>query len=389
MTQDALAPRFDSLQRTALMIGAVGLVLCLVGLVASSEQFFQAYLYAYLFWLGLTLGSLFMLMLQHLTGGSWGAMIQRPLEAAVALMPLLALLFIPLLFGITTLYPWTDPVFLARYVLVEAKTAYLNIPFFVARAVVYFAVWIGLAMLFVNLSRRQDLVGDQGFSLRMRNAGAAGLILLVLSVTFATFDWGMSLEPKWFSGIYGLLFMSGQAISSIALVIAVVVLLSHVKPLSTMVNKKRLQDLGNLLMVFVMFWAYINVSQLIIIWSGNIVETNPWYVLRLNEVWAPLALFLVVFHFAIPFVILFSRWVKRQGRALIWVAAWIIVMRLFDLFWVIVPAFGREGFQLHWLDLAAIVGIGGLWLASYINLLKRRPLLPINDPRVLKAVEHG
>jgi len=389
VTQDALAPRFDSLQRSALMVGAIGLVLCLVGLVASSEQFFQAYLYAYLFWLGLTLGSLFMLMLQHLTGGSWGAMIQRPLEAAVTLMPLLALLFVPLLFGLTTLYPWTDPAFLARYVLVEAKTAYLNIPFFVARAVVYFAVWIGLAMLFVNLSRRQDFLGDQGFSLRMRNAGAAGLILLLLSVTFATFDWGMSLEPKWFSGIYGLLFMSGQAISSMALVIAVVVLLAHVKPLSAMVNKKRLQDLGNLLLVFVMFWAYVNVSQLIIIWSGNLVETNPWYVLRLNEAWAPLALFLVVFHFAIPFVILFSRWVKSQGRALLWIAAWLIVMRLFDLFWVIVPAFGREGFQLHWLDLAAITGLGGLWLAGYINRLKRHPLLPLNDPRVLKAVEHG
>lgn len=389
MTQDALAPTFDRFQRTALIVGMTGLVLCLVGLVTASELFFQSYLYAYLFWLGLALGSLFMLMLQHLGGGSWGAMIQRPLEAAVTLIPVMALLFVPLLFGIPTLYVWTNPSYLETHPLVAGKTAYLNVPFFIVRALIYFGVWITLAVLFVNWSRRQDFTGEASLSVRMRNAGALGIILYVLTMTFAAFDWGMSLEPEWFSGIYGVLFMIGQVISSVALIIAVVVVLAHVKPLSAMVTKKRLQDLGNLLMAFTMFWAYVNVSQLIIIWSGNIAEINPWYVLRLNEVWAPLALFLLVFHFALPFVILFSRWVKRQGQVLVWVAAWLIVMRLVDLFWVIVPAFGREGFPLQWLDLAAIVGIGGVWLALYVNRLKRRPLLPLNDPRVLRAVEHG
>ncbi|MDZ7705217.1 MAG: hypothetical protein U5L04_12130 [Trueperaceae bacterium] len=380
--QDAsLSNTFNRVQRVSLVVGGVALFAGIISAFFGVASFFQSYLYAYLFWLGLALGCMAMLLVQHLVGGSWGAMIRRPLEAGVMVLPLMGILFIPLLLGMGSLYEWTHADVVAASPILQAKTAYLNVPFFIIRAIFYFAVWIGGAYLFWRWSQRQD-DGDSSVTAKLQRYSAPGLILYILTMTFAAYDWGMSLEPEWFSGIYGVTFMIGQVISSVAFLIGFVVLFNRKEPLSEMVNRTRVQDLGNFLMGFTMFWAYVSVSQYIIIWSGNIVETASWYAYRMDGEWRGVALFLLVFHFFVPFLVLFSRWVKQSMRMLVWVAMWMILMRFVDLFWIIVPAFGREGFPLHLLDVVLVVGIGGLWLAAFAYWMKGKSLLPLNDPRV-------
>ena len=383
---------FGRFRNGALVIGLLGVIGAIVAAVAGAGDFFESYLFAFLFWLGLSLGSFVLLIVQHMAGGSWGAMIQRPLEAGSNMLLLMAVLFVPLLFGMGSLYIWTDAAFVDAHPIVQAKAGYLNVPFFIARAVAYFAVWIGGALLFLRGSARQDedaaRAGRIGYGLK-RSSGL-WIILYVLTMTFAMTDWGMSLTPEWFSGMYPVIFMIGQAISATAFVIGVVVLLATFVPeVNELLTAKRLQDLGNFLMAFIMFWAYVSVSQLMIIWSQNTIETNPYYVLRLNTGWSWAMAFLLLFGFFAPFGILFSRWVKRKRAALVAVAVWAIVVRLVDLFVIVVPAFGREGFPLQLTDVLLWAGLGGLWLAGFAWALARRPLLPLHDPRLAKVAHHG
>lgn len=380
-------PRFPRLQSLSLLAAAAALLVSVVlALILGGERFFEAYLYAYLLWLGLSLGCLVMLFVQHLAGGSWGAMIRRTLEAGVSVLPVLALLFIPILLGLGSLYEWTHEEYVQDMPIVAAKTAYLNIPFFIARAVLYFAIWIGGALYYLRLSNRQDREPDESGRLgfRLRSVSGLWIVLYVLTMTFAATDWGMSLTPEWFSGIYPVILMIGQAITAVAFVIIAMVLLARVNPaLDALLTEKRLQDLGNFLMAFIMFWAYVSFSQLIIIWSNNIVETNNFYVVRLNTDWVYLSAFLLVFGFFAPFVILFSRWVKRKRAALLTVAIFVLFVRLADMFWIIVPTFEREGFPLSIFDPLLLVGLGGLWLAVFARSLASRPLLPLHDPRLV------
>ena len=379
---DALASRFSNYQRIALIAGVIGLGLLTFGAFLNTEGFFESYLYGFLFWLGLSLGSFFILMLQYVAGGPWGTLVRRPMEAAIMVLPVLALLFIPLLFGLGYLYEWTNPEVVQSSTFLIEKTEYLNVPFFIIRSAIYFVIWAGGAFLFTRWSRRQD-EGADIFQF-LRNVSAPGIIIYILTMTFAAIDWGMSLTPEWFSGMYGVIFMIGQALSAMALAIFVTVFFRDREPFSKVYNAKRLQDLGNFLMAFTMFWAYVQMSQFIIIWSNNVVETASWYVYRTDTQWIWVSAFLLVFHFFVPFLILFSRWVKQKARALIWVAAWMIFARLVDLFWIVVPTFEREGFPLLWTDFAAVVGIGGIWLAVFFARIKQREILPTKDPRVQK-----
>ena len=381
---DELVSRFSSYQRVALIVGVIGLALLTFGAFLNPEGFFESYLYGFLFWVGLSLGCFMILMLQYVAGGPWGALIRRPLEAGIRVLPVMALLFIPLFFGLHYLYEWTDSAVVANSFLLEQKTRYLNIPFFIARSIIYFAIWIGGALLFTRWARQQD-EGADIFQF-LRNVSAPGIIIYILTMTFAAIDWGMSLTPEWFSGMYGVIFMIGQALSAMALAIFVTVYFREREPFSKVYNAKRLQDLGNFLMAFTMFWAYVQMSQFIIIWSNNVVETASWYVARTETQWIWVSAFLLVFHFFVPFLILFSRWVKQKARALIWVAAWMIFARLVDIFWIVVPTFEREGFPLYWTDFAAVIGIGGIWLAVFFSRIKQRDILPTKDPRISGAL---
>jgi hypothetical protein len=386
MARLADSPNLDRFRTPALAVGVIGLVLAVLGAFLGLEQFFHSYLYAFMFWLGISMGCLFLLLLHHLAGGSWSAMIRRPLEAGVSLIPVMALFFIPLLFSIPFLYEWSHHEHVAHNPILQQKVPYLNVPFFIGRAIFYFLVWIAMSVLLRRWSLQQDETADPRLADRFRALGAGGIILYVLTMTFAAFDWGMSLDPEWFSGMYGVIIMIGQVISAVALMVFVMALLGRYQPVASLLNEKRTQDLGNLLMAFSMFWAYVSASQLIIIWSGNIIETNPWYVVRLSSYWAPLGGFLILFHFFVPFLILFSRWVKRKARLLLWIAGWIMFMRLVDLFWIFMPSFGRPAIAVSWLDLAILLGIGGIWLTIYIRQLGSRPLLPLHDHRLAKAL---
>ena len=386
MTRDrTLAPRFERLLRASLVIGVLGLVASIVLAFFGLEGFFESYLYAYLFWFGLSMGCLVMLLVQHLAGGSWGALIRRPLEAGTMVLPLMALLFIPIFFGIGYLYEWSHADVVAANPILQAKQGWLNTPFFILRTVLYFAVLLAMAFYYTRLSDRQDRSKDLSEAERIRerfgDGAGPGIVVFVLVMTLAAIDWGMSLSPEWFSGIYGVIIMIGQAITAVAFIILFMVFLARSEPINELLNAKRLQDLGNFLMAFTLFWAYVSFAQLIIIWSNNTIETSSWYVVRLSGGWNVIALVLLVFHFALPFLILFSRWVKRKRRALVLVAAWMLLMRLVDLYWIIVPAYDRE-IPFHILDVIALIGLGGLWMAAFVARLRSRPLLPLHDPRL-------
>ena len=381
---DELASRLSRYQRVALIVGVIGLALLSFGAFLNLEGFFQSYLYGFLFWVGLSLGCLMILMLQYVAGGPWGAMIRRPMEAGIMTLPVMALLFIPLFFALPYLYEWTNPAIVAASTFLQEKTLYLNEPFFIIRSVIYFIVWVSGAFLFYRWSRRQDEGAD--IAQFLRNVSAPGIIIYILTMTFAAIDWGMSLTPEWFSGMYGVIFMIGQVLSAMVLAIFVTAYFKDREPFSKVYNATRLQDLGNFLMAFTMFWAYVQMSQFIIIWSNNVVETASWYVVRTETAWIWVSAFLLLFHFFVPFLILFSRWVKQKARALIWVAAWMIFARLVDVFWIVVPAFERDGFPLYWTDFAAVIGLGGIWLAVFFARLKGREILPTRDPRISNAL---
>jgi hypothetical protein len=381
--------RWDLMQKRSLAVGLIAAVLCAGGALIFPPVFFRAYLSAYIFWIGIPVGALALLMLHHLVGGRWGFMIQRVLEAAIQTLPLMALLFIPLLFGLADLYPWAQTEVVAADPLLQQKSAYLNIPFFIARAVAYFAVWIVLGRLLVTWSLQQDRSADDTLTLRLQRLSGPGLVLYGLTVSFAVIDWIMSLEPKWYSTIFGMIFMVSFGLAAMALAILATRFLETEKPLAQVVSPDRWHDLGNLLLALVMFWAYLNFSQFLLIWSENLAEEIPWYLHRIGGGWEWVAVALILFQFALPFILLLSRNTKRHSRTLAAVAAAILFMHWLDILWMVVPSFYPARFHFHWLDIAAPVAIGGLWLAAFIGYLKARSLLPLHDPRFTELLEQA
>lgn len=385
-------PEVDQFQRRALMVGVVALVVCVVGAIFDRDQFFRSYLLAYIFWVGIALGCFAILMVQHMSGGAWGLVIRRLLESATRTFPLLAVLFLPLAFGVRSVYLWARPPAGASEALKHAlahKALYLNVPFFLGRAVFYFAVWNLLSYFLNKWSLEQDRTGERPLTTKLQNLSGPGLVLYGLTVTFASIDWVMSLEPQWSSTMFGILVMGGQGLSAMAFVIAVIVLLSQYKPLSEVVRRSHLHDLGKLMLAFLMLWAYFGFSQFLIIWSGNLPDEIPWYVRRLQSPWRWVGLALIVLQFALPFVLLLSRELKRNARRLVIVASAIIVMRLVDVIWLTDPEFHEGAFRIHWMDIVMPIGLGGLWLAFFAYQLKTRPLLPIGDPFLEGALAYA
>src|SRR6185503_1247821 len=304
-------PELERYQRQFLTAGAVGAVVSLIGYFLNPTQFFQSYLMAYMFVLGLSLGSLALGMVHQLSGGAWGVVIRRPIGAASRVLPVLTVLFLPIVFGMPDLYEWTHADVVAGDAILQHKQPYLNTPFFLVRAAIYFLVWNGLSYFLNAWSLEQDRTADPRLARRMQLLSAAGLVGYGLTITFASFDWLMSLEPHWFSTIYGVLILGGQGLSSLAFLIIVLVWLSRRPPLDRIVVPAHFHDLGNLMLAFVMLWAYFSFSQFLIIWSGNLPAEIAWYMHRLHTGWRFVGMSLIVFHFAVPFVLLLSRAVKR------------------------------------------------------------------------------
>ncbi len=375
-------------QRNALLVGIAGVLASLVGLVLNREQFLRSYLFAYLFWTGMGLGCLGILLLHHTVGGKWGMVIRRMCEAGARTLPFMAVLLIPILLSIPTLYEWARPE-AASVPAIHAKAAYLNIPGFVGRAIFYFVVWTFYAYKLSSLSVRQDSSHDSNQTDRligrMRSISAPGLVVFTFVTTFAFIDWIMSLEPSWYSTVYGAMFLIGQVLESFAFTIALVILLSRLEPLREFVTEQHFHDLGNMMFAFMVLWAYLSFSQFLIIWAGNLPEEIPWYLRRLHNGWGRVALTLVIFHFAAPFVLLLMRRMKRHANQLLKVCVLMLAARIIDVYWIVEPAFYGQQIRIQWMDFAIPVAIGGLWLALFFRELKSRPLVPLKDPRLQGA----
>jgi len=389
MTESTVVSAVERLRRPALAAGAVGIVLCVIGAFADARQFFHSYLFACLFWAGVALGSMAVLMLRYITGGAWGVPIRRPLESATRTLPLVALFFLPLLLGLKTLYEWARPEDVARDPILQHKALYLNVPFFVSRGILYLAAWLLLAYFLNRWSAEQDRSPSPELNRRLQLLSSGGLVAYGLTITFWSIDWILSLEPHWYSTMYGVLLIAGQSLSGLAFVTVVTVLLARYEPLASFFSAEQRHDLGKLIFAFVMFWAYVAFSQYLIIWAGNLPEEIPWYLKRLQGGWGWFGLALIVLHFALPFLVLLPADADRNPRILAGVAVLIVFMRAVDLYWLIQPAFSPGHFALHWLDFAAVIGLGGIWLAVFLWQLVQRPLLPLNDPEFPEAFAHA
>ena len=377
----------ERLERAGLALAAFFLLALAAGLLADRAQFFRSYLYGYLFWVLVGVGSLGLAMLSHLTGGLWGIVPRRLHEAAARTLPAMGLAFIPVVLGASSIYSWANPEVVAADALLREKSAYLNLPFFTLRAALYFVVWGLLAYRLSSWSRQQDRQYDAGRAARLSGVSALGLVLLFLTASFAAIDWGMSLAPHWFSTIYGVLLIVGASLSALSFTIVLLAELAAEEPFTTALQPVTVHDLGKLLLAFTMLWGYVNFSQFLIVWSGNISEETPFYLNRMHGGWNAVATLLIVFHFALPFALLLSRPLKRNALALAAVAALMLLMQLVDLFWLIAPDLASHGhghvpLRVHWMDLAAVLGLGGLFVLLFTRQLRGAALLPVGEPEL-------
>jgi hypothetical protein len=391
----ALPSPLEGIAGRARPLALGGGVLWAIGALLNPDQGLRSYLFAFLFWIGLAIGCQSILMLHHLSGGHWGLGIRRMLEAGSRTLRYAWVAFLPVAAGLMMgkLFPWVHPV--EGDELLKKKLAYLNVPFFLGRAVFYFACWALLAHLLSKWSLERDRTPDPSLNDKLQGLSGGGLVLMGLTITFASVDWAMSLNPHWFSTIYGVLFMVGQVLSALAFMILLVAVAGREKPFDSVITRDVIHDLGKLLFAFVMLWAYMQLSQFLIIWSANLPEEVPWYIQRLSGGWQFLALALVGFHFVLPFLLLLSRSLKRNAAMLARVAAGIFLVRLLDLYWLIAPDFqghgagASHGLHVHWLDVVAPVFLGGLWLLMFTTELRSRPLLTPGDPELQEILAEG
>ena len=394
------APADISRWRTlALGIGGIGSVIILVIALVFPEQREQAlrsWLLGFIFWGGIGIGGLGVLLLQHLTGGAWGVVIRRIAEAASRTLPIVFVLFLPIMFGATYLYEWTH---LSDDPIIQARQPYLNVNWWMFRAVLYFILWGVMAYLLNKWSFQQDETNDEGTALKlmedMSKFSGPTMVFYVLVVSFAAIDWMMTLDPHWFSTIWGLLFAVGWALSFFCFAVAILALLADKAPMNRILGKRHFHDIGKLMLALVMVWAYFNFSQFLIIWSGNLPEETKWYLTRMEGTWGVIGVLLIVFHFAFPYLVLLNRDVKRNSKWLALLACFILLLRLVDMFYLIGPSprvgmHGQESaFSISWLDFVAPLAVGGIWLWYFFGQLMSRPLVPINEPFLENAIKHA
>lgn len=370
----------------ALGVGIVGLLFCLLGWFVEPRQFFMAYLFAELFWVGVALGSMGFLMIHYLTGGDWGWPVRRFCEAAAKTIPLAGLFFIPIFFGLHDLYPWAMPAKLAASDVLQHKQPLLNPPFFIGRAVLAFVIWSSMAYFLNKWSREQDETLDPAPMKRIRTLSGPGLVIYPLTITMTHVDWIMSLEPKWYSTMFPILICIGQLLGALAFVIVLLYWLGPRTSLAQILGKENFHHLGSLLLAMAMMWAYLSFGQLIIIWSGDLPHEISWYLHRIAGGWRWIVVFLFLFHFLVPFFLLLSRRIKRTAAALAAIAGAIFVAHIIDVWWLVTPSFYHHGIHVSWLDFAAFFGIGGVWCFAFARNLESKSLIPVNDPRFAVAV---
>jgi hypothetical protein len=375
----------EKLAKILLITGISGLVISGVGLMLDPQQFSFSYLTAFIFWLTLGLGGFFFTMIHHLTGAVWSLVLRRISETAMALMPVMALLFLPVVTGLLQdqIYVWSSQ----SDAIIEVKSGYLNIPFFLIRSALYFLIWIILGRWLYNTSLQQDDRFDAARLTRMRRISGPGMALFALSITFAAFDWIMSLDPHWYSTIFGLYIFSGSLLAIYTFLILFTSFLRHQHVLTDTIHVEHYHDLGKFLFGFTIFWGYIAFSQYFLIWYANIPEETIWYRHRWEGSWKILTMTLVFGHFLLPFIALMPRFVKRSIKLLRSIAIWILAMHYIDLYWIIMPNLHHHGLHYSWMDVTSLIGIGGIFLWFFWRLFKRQAVVPLKNPDLKKSID--
>lgn len=384
----------QKMRSKALVVGLLGTAATVGGyFVAGPQQFFQSWLIGFLYVFAFACGGLGFLMIHHLAPGKWSLALARLHEAAARTFPLLLILFIPVVLGMNDLYVWMNPAAANDHVLEEVmhhKGWYLNQNDFIIRSVACFIILIILSSLLSHWSRKQDASRDKAeaekLALKMRMLSGIGLVIFGLTVTFAIFDWAMSLEPKWYSTVYGVMIMMAQGVATLALFAIIIGKLANAKDYGTVLGTQQYHDFGNMMFAFLILWTYLNVGELIILWSGNLPEEIEHYVIRMKTPWSQLVIGLTIFHFTLPFLYLLWKSNKRNPRRLAFAARWLLVTTLGVYFWYVLPPIRPEAPFFHWLDFTAPIGLLGLWLFVFLGTLKTRPLLPQKDPRFAEAL---
>lgn len=385
----ALRARVSRVQRILLVAGLVALGFAAWGAFTDQKQFFFSYLFACLFWTGLSLGCLVVTMIHELTGGRWGYPTRRFLEAGFMVLPLMLLLFVPIFFGLSQLYPWARPAEVAADKVLHQRHVYQNTWAYIARALFFLGVWIWMAWRLRQWSLRQDDTADAAPTRKARSLSGPGLVIFVLLGTFAYIDWVMSLEKQWYSTMFPVIVMGGQILIAFAFSVVMVALFRTHEPLARVLTKTHYHHLGNLLLTFVLFWTYVSFGQLLIIYSGDLPHELDWYLHRIAGDWKAVVGALALFHFFLPFFLLLFRATKRRVASLATLAALLFVVHIVDAYWLVMPSFHQGGLDISWLDFAAPIGIGGLWLAFFLARLKGAPLLPRHDPGLQFAFKYG
>jgi len=372
------------------LVGAVlavlGAVACAILGLGNPKQFYFSWLVSFLFFTSLALGALFFVLIQYAAQGGWGIVLRRIGETIFATIPVMALLFVPVVLGLHDLYEWSHAGAAEHDALLRWKAPYLNTTFFLIRALIFFGLWSGIAILYYRGSRGQDVTGDPGVSARLRRLAGPAIIVLALTQTFASIDWIMSLTPHWYSTMFGVYFFAGSFVGFIALLSVVVVATRAAGLLETLITAEHMHDIGKFLFAFTAFWAYISFSQFFLMWYGNMPEETIWYKARMEGSWMTVSILLMAGHFGVPFLYLMGRSVKRKGATLAAGGAWLLAMHYLDLYWQVMPTLHPEGLRPSVLDVAAFVTVGGCFLAAAALLMRRQALVPIRDPRLAESL---
>lgn len=371
--------RLNRLQNISFAVGILFLVLCAIGAAFHPREFFVSWLFGFIFWVGLALGCLNAAMIHYLTGGRWGFAARRFLEAGFMTLPIMAIVFIPVVFGLRELYPWARPAAVAADKILQQKLVYENFPGFLIRAIFFFGIWILIAACLRRWSLQQDVTHDVTPTIKMRTLSGPGIVIVPLIVTFAFVDWIMSIESMWFSTVFVVVLLAGQILIAFAFAIIFLAWLHRQTPFREFVTVTHFNDLGNLMLTFVMFWTYVAFSQFLIVYSGNEPHEIGWYLHRIAGDWKWVVGFIALFHFFTPFFLLLFRAVKKHVQWLATIAVVVFITHALEIFWVIAPTF-YPALTVHWTDFAAWLGIGGIWLGVFATNLSRYPLLAENSP---------
>ncbi len=375
----------------SLTVGLVGLAATAIGFVLDPRETLFSYLVGIAYWLGMAVGALMLLAILHASNAKWPVVVRRMLEKMAAACIVFVPLFIPILLGMKQLFVWVSrPANLSEETraLLDHKQAYLNVPFFLLRTAIYFALWAAVAYLLNAWSVRQDTSRDNALTLKQRRLGAFSLPFLGLSITFAAFDWLMSIEPTCFSTIFGVYYFAGGFVGAIALLTLITVLAQGPNLYGSLVSVDHLHNLGNFLFAFVIFWAYIAFSQFMLTWIADLPEEAPWYLVRAAGNWQLIGIALAVGHFLIPFFALLFRRVKRNRRALGVVAAWVLVFHYLDVYWIVMPALHPGSTWPNWTHLTALAGVGGVAVAFTLWMLRGGYTVPVGDPYLTASLRY-